>query len=243
MNILIIGNGRMGREIAGLASLSGHETAGFIDSEQDRFHFKKTDMELVAIEFSQPEVAPSNLIWCFENNIPVVCGTTGWGKHLPEITSQCSRHNGALIWSSNFSPGMNIVFEINRQLSKLMNNFPNYSVEIQETHHTKKLDAPSGTAISLASDIISQLERKTEWVNKQAETDAQLEIISRREGDVTGEHIINWQSEYDVINLRHNALNRKGFALGALLAAAWIQHRKGVFTMQDMLRHLSGDIQ
>ncbi len=240
MKILIIGNGKMGREIKNLATEMNHEIEFIIDRNDDWKIFDSGKYNVdVAIEFTTPEAAPNNILECFKRNLPVVCGSTGWHDKLEHISNTCLEQKQSLIYASNFSPGMNVAFEINRQLAKIMNNFANYSIHIEETHHIHKIDSPSGTAVSLAKDLIAELDRKNSWLNESTEDDKLLSILSRREGDVTGEHDVIYESTADIITLSHKAKNRKGFALGALIAADWIKDKTGVYTMKDLIQQLS----
>jgi 4-hydroxy-tetrahydrodipicolinate reductase len=189
----------------------------------------------VAIDFSLPDVVIPNIQKCFDIGIPVVVGTTGWYDQIEEIKNRCNELEQTMIYASNFSIGVNIFFEVNKMLAKLMNNFKEYNVSIEEIHHTQKLDAPSGTAISLANDIIKLIERKEEWVKVLAQADSEFEIKSIRIPNVTGTHIIEYDSEIDTIEIKHTAKNRKGFALGAVIAAEWIQGKKGFFEFSSIL--------
>jgi 4-hydroxy-tetrahydrodipicolinate reductase len=242
MRLLIIGNGRMGNEIRSLAENLGHEIVFTIDNEVDWKSFSESGIiPDAAIEFTIPNVAVDNIIRCFKNSIPVVCGTTAWWNRLPEVHSAVNEFNGSLIYASNFSPGMNVAFEINQRLAKIMNNFANYQVHINETHHIHKLDSPSGTAVSLANDITEIITRKKSWVNNEPANDEQILINSFRLGEVTGNHDVVYESDADIITLSHHAKNRKGFALGAIIAANWIIDKKGIFTMKDLITQLSSE--
>ena len=190
----------------------------------------------VAIEFTAPQSAYKNILKCFEANVPVVCGTTGWTDKLDEIKQLCESEGKTFFYASNFSIGVNIFFEINRNLAKIMDTQPQYEVNVHEVHHTEKLDAPSGTAITIAQDILDSLERKQKWVNHKDEKDDELSIMSYREKDVPGIHIVNYESEVDSLELKHTAHSRKGFALGALTAAEWVAGKQGYFGMRDMLK-------
>ncbi len=236
MKIALIGYGKMGKEIEQLALANGDE----IVLRADKDHvvvledLKHAD---VAIEFTQPDAAVKNIRLCFEANVPVVVGTTGWYDNLRMITIECEAKNQSLLYASNFSVGVNIFFELNKRLAQLMNQQTSYEVRIDETHHTQKLDKPSGTAISLANDIIKDLQSKTSWqLDEQKKvTPENLLIRSHREDQVPGTHTITYQSPVDTIEIKHTAHNRKGFAAGALIAANWIIEKKGVFTMKDVL--------
>ena len=236
MKIAIIGYGKMGKIIEELALSKGHEVGLIIDlpnkSDLNIPNLRSVD---VAIEFSRPESAYENIIQCFNSGIPVVSGTTGWLKRMEEIKLLCKEMNGAFFYASNYSIGVNVFFEISRQLAKMMNNFDDYQISMEEIHHTQKLDAPSGTAITLANDILSNVDRKKRWINNSAETEDELPIISKRIDDVPGTHSIRYQSPIDTIDIKHTAHSRMGFAEGALRAAEWIIGKKGSFGMKDML--------
>lgn len=237
MKIALIGYGKMGKEIEKVALERGHEIVSKIDfNSSDSFDddsFKAAD---VAIEFTMPESAYNNYLKCFESNIPVVSGTTGWLDKLDDIKQKCEKEGQTFFYASNFSVGVNIFFEINRQLARIMNKMEEYDVSMEEVHHTQKLDAPSGTAITLAEDIINEIDRKTKWVNEPAKNREELSIISKREGAVPGIHTIKYDSEVDEIVIHHSAKSRKGFALGAVLAAEFTQNNKGFLGMKDLLK-------
>lgn len=233
----MIGYGKMGKEIASVATERGHEITATIDSEADWMekidNLRQCD---VAIEFSTPDTAVDNIMKCFNIGIPVVVGTTGWYDQLESVVHDCrQRGNAALFVASNFSIGVNIMFDINRRLADLMNRYPQYDVQISETHHVHKLDAPSGTAITLADDIIDRLDRKEEWKLNGTQSD-ELCITAHREGEVSGIHQVTYNSEVDTISIRHEAKSRKGFALGAVLAAEFLEGKRGYFTMADLLQ-------
>lgn len=226
----------MGKEIEKIAIEHGHEIITRIDNTKDWDNnlllFKKSD---IAIDFSTPQTAVSNIYKCFENNIPVVVGTTGWYDNFEEIKNYIIKNNKALFYATNFSIGVNIFFKINNILAKIMNTHNEYNPKIQETHHIHKLDAPSGTAITLANKIIENIERKTIWKNNETNKDEELEIESIRKGEVSGIHTIEYDSAFDTIELKHTAKNRKGFAQGAVIAAEWLHGKKGIFDMNDIL--------
>ena len=227
----------MGKEIEKVALDRGHEIVSRIDIKtSDSFSdssFKSAD---VAIEFSTPETAFDNYLKCFEDNIPVVSGTTGWLNKLDLIKQMCIDSGQTFFYASNFSVGVNIFFEVNRHLARIMNQVNGYDVSMEEVHHTQKLDAPSGTAITLAEDIIDTLDSKTSWTNSPATETGELSIISKREGMVPGIHTIKYDSEVDEIVIHHSAKSRKGFALGAVLAAELTQTKKGFLGMKDLLQ-------
>jgi len=236
MKLALIGYGKMGKAVEEEAVLRNHTISLVINDAgewADKFHLLKTCD--AAIEFTMPGVAVSNIFKCFDAGVPVVCGTTGWHDALEEVKSRCTQQNGTLFYASNFSPGVNMFFEINRRLAQLMNKLPEYEVKIEEIHHVQKLDAPSGTAITLANDIIGNIDRKSGWTNHPASNPAELEIASVREGQVTGVHTVTWDSAIDTIAIHHEAKNRKGFAIGAVLAAEFIAGKHGIYNMKDLL--------
>lgn len=241
MKIALFGYGKMGKIIKEIAISRGHSIVLKVD-EHNAATF--TDAELkaadVAIEFTRPDAVIANIRRCFSCGVPVVVGTTGWSDNLPGITEECKQANATLFHASNYSIGVNLFFRLNEKLAELMNGFPEYDVAVEEIHHVHKLDAPSGTALTIANGVMSKLERKQNW--KLYENDAEvypeateLPIVSVREGEVPGTHTVTYISEVDRIDITHEAFNRKGFALGAVVAAEWVHKRKGVFTMNDML--------
>ncbi|NPA68101.1 MAG: 4-hydroxy-tetrahydrodipicolinate reductase [Chlorobi bacterium] len=236
MKIALIGYGKMGKEIEKIALERGHEILFKFDiNNKEKFtteNLKKTD---VAIEFTQPGSAYENYLKCFKANIPVVSGTTGWLDKLPEIKQYCEKDGQTFFYASNFSIGVNLFFKLNAQLARLMNKIEGYDVEISETHHTQKKDAPSGTAITVAEGIISNFDKKQKWVKENAVNDAELVIRSFREGNIPGIHTVKYESDVDYIEITHNAKSRKGFALGAVLAAEFTLKNKGFLTMNDLL--------
>jgi 4-hydroxy-tetrahydrodipicolinate reductase len=189
----------------------------------------------VAIEFSTPETAFQNIMKCFDAGIPLVCGTTGWLSKLDEVKQRCTEEQQSFLYASNFSIGVNIFFEINKRLAELMEAQAQYEISIEEIHHTQKKDSPSGTAITLAEDILEHVSRKKKWVNEASTDPGELDIISKRINPAAGTHIVRYTSEVDDIEIRHTAHSRKGFASGALTAAEWIRDKKGFFTMKDVL--------
>ncbi|WP_185850456.1 4-hydroxy-tetrahydrodipicolinate reductase [Blattabacterium cuenoti] len=235
MNIGIIGYGKMGRAIEKIAKNRNHNISLCYDETPEISLLKTVNLDVV-IEFSQPGSVFNNIKICIENNIPVVCGTTGWLNKMEVIKKICKEKNGSFLYSSNFSIGMNIFFEINKKLSKLMYPYTkDYEVTIDETHHLEKIDKPSGTALSLAKDIIHNKMKKT-WIldEKRIEAD-QILILSKRLGNVTGDHSVIYKSNIDKIEIKHEAYNRDGFAIGAVIAAEWIKNKKGVFSMKEVL--------
>ena len=236
MNIALIGYGRMGHEIEKIAVDRGHTIGLIIDIDnQNDLNPEKLKGIDVAIEFTIPASAINNYKICFDAGVPVVSGTTGWLDKWDEVTQYCLQKNSAFFYASNFSLGVNLFFEINRMVAKLMKPFETYNIEMTEVHHTKKLDAPSGTAISLANDIIEQYDQMTGWVNQYSDSKKILGIESVREGDVPGIHTIKYNSEVDFIEITHSAKTRKGFALGAVLAAEFSAGKEGLLTMKDLL--------
>ena len=236
MNIALIGYGRMGHEIEEIAIRRGHKIKLIIDIENSS-DLKKDNLKGIdaAIEFSFPESAFRNIITCLINKIPVVSGTTGWLKDYEKAADTCRQTGTSFIHSSNFSIGVNLLFRLNTELAKHMSRYDNYSVSIEEIHHTKKLDAPSGTAITLAEGIKNQHSGYKGWCFENEKTGHMIPVRSVREGSVPGTHIVSWDSEIDTLSLKHEAKNRKGLALGAVVAAEFIRDRKGVFTMGDVL--------
>ncbi|HTS44602.1 MAG TPA: 4-hydroxy-tetrahydrodipicolinate reductase [Puia sp.] len=236
MKIALIGYGKMGKAIEETALQRGHEVVLKIDvdnlSELTEANLSKAD---VAIEFTGPHSAFSNVEKCLQAGVPVVCGSTGWLDRYEEIKRICASVNGAFLYSSNFSIGVNIFFEINKRLAQLMADYPGYNVSMTEIHHTQKKDAPSGTAITLAEQIIGRIPRKKLWVNHISDNPDELEIISERIDPAAGTHKIKYDSSIDDIEIIHTAHNRKGFALGAVLAAEFIYRKKGIFSMHDVL--------
>lgn len=236
MRITIIGYGKMGRELEKIALEKGHEIILRIDKDNthdfDSEIFQTSD---VALEFSTPQTALANIISCLNKGIPVVSGTTGWTKKLPEVKKLAQQKGSAFLYASNFSIGVNIMFNMNKRLAAIMDQMPAYSVNLEEIHHTMKKDAPSGTAISLADDIIHECGRYDAWTPDQGTGKASIRIRSLREGQVPGTHRVTWESASDAITLEHKAHNRQGFAHGAIIAAEFIHNKKGVFTMSDLL--------
>ncbi|MDT7833342.1 4-hydroxy-tetrahydrodipicolinate reductase [Flavobacteriaceae bacterium S356] len=230
MKIALLGYGRMGKEIEKIALQRGHEIVLKV-SKDSSYDICKAD---VAIDFSIPDAAYGNISNCINNNIPVISGTTGWLDHYDAIEKLCLDKEGAFIYASNFSLGVNIFFELNKQLATLMKTVEGYNTSIEEIHHTKKLDAPSGTAITLAEGIIEDSE-KTAWKLDGKASENTIPIAAKRIPGVPGTHTISYDSDIDSIEIKHTAHNRQGFALGAVVAAEWLQHRKGVFTMKDVL--------
>ena len=236
MKLALIGYGKMGKEIGRIAQSRGHEIGLIIDIDNPRDltieNLQKCD---VAIEFTIPATAVDNYYKCFEAGIPVVSGTTGWLARRDELLTRCMQANGTFFYGSNFSVGVNLFFELNRKLAQLMASHPDYKPEITEVHHTQKLDAPSGTGLSLAEDIIEILPGIEKWGEKDPPASNELLIRSERVGEVPGIHTIRYDSDDDFIEITHSAKSRKGFALGAVLAAEYSRNKKGILTMKDLL--------
>jgi 4-hydroxy-tetrahydrodipicolinate reductase len=236
MNIALIGYGRMGHEIESVAIKRGHVIKLIVDQENENDLNKSNLSGIdVAIEFSFPSAAFSNICKCLNEKIPVVSGTTGWLEKYDEVREVCNKNMTAFIHSTNYSIGVNLLFRLNTELAKQMERFREYNVTIEEIHHTKKLDAPSGTAITLAEGISSQHSGYKKWCFENDLTNDCIPIQSVREGMVPGTHTVTWDSEIDTISLKHEAKNRKGLALGAVVAAEFIRTRKGIFTMNDVM--------
>jgi 4-hydroxy-tetrahydrodipicolinate reductase len=237
MKIAIIGYGKMGQEVEKAAIARNHQIISIIDQDDQWVKFadeiSKAD---VAIEFSTPSAVYNNIRNAFNNNLPIIVGTTGWKDRLQEIKILCQKMDQSILYSSNFSIGVNLFFELNCKLAKLMKDYPDYDVNIEETHHTAKLDSPSGTAIKLADDILKIVKSKSKWVNsEEGEESEELQIESKRISNTPGTHVVTYDSKIDSIEIKHIAHNRKGFAQGAILAAEWIFDKKGVYTMRDVL--------
>lgn len=233
MKIALLGYGRMGQTIEKIAISRGHEVVLKIDKDDRDYDITAAD---VAIDFSLPSAAFGNITNCLNNNVPVVSGTTGWLENYEKAVALCKEKNGAFIYASNFSLGVNIFFELNKVLAKMMGNLKEYDVTMEEIHHTKKLDAPSGTAITLAEGVIENNSNYNAWELDQASAETTIPIVAKRIGDVPGTHSINYASSVDTINIEHVANNRQGFALGAVVAAEWLAKDKaGVFSMKDVL--------
>ena len=235
MKIALIGYGKMGKTIEQIALQRGHQIVSIIDinntADFDSEAFRSAD---VAIEFTTPATALGNYMRCFEANVPVVSGTTGWLSHLDEVKAKCEQEGKTFFYASNFSVGVNIFFALNRYLAKIMNGFPAYDVRMTEVHHIHKLDAPSGTAITLAEGILDNVERKERWTLETAEQPTDLPIQAIREGEVPGIHEIIYESEADTISIKHDAKSRAGFALGAVIAAEFTAGKKGFLGMNDL---------
>jgi 4-hydroxy-tetrahydrodipicolinate reductase len=236
MRIAIIGYGKMGKEIERVALERGHQVTLKISSQNTHdFNFDNLKNVDVAIEFTNPELAVNNITVCVDSNTPIVVGTTGWYEQFDEVRAIVAENDGSLLYATNCSIGVNLFFKLNKYLAEMMNNQPAYDVKIEETHHTQKLDAPSGTAITLAEGILKNMLKKDVWVLGEAHRKNQLSVIAHREENVPGTHVINYSSEIDDIEIKHTAHNRRGFAMGAVVAAEYINDKKGIFTMEDVL--------
>ena len=236
MKIALIGYGKMGKAIEEIALAKGHQVVLKLDitnpEEFTKENLAKCD---VAIEFTSPHSAVENLKKCFDASLPVVCGSTGWLSHWDEIVAECNQKNASMVYASNYSIGVNLFFELNTYLAKLMNKYTDYDVMLDEIHHTQKKDAPSGTAITLAEQVLAGIPRKKLWVNHLSDNADELEIISERIDPAPGTHKIKYHSAIDDIEIIHTAHNRQGFAGGAVLAAEFIVGKKGIFNMKQVL--------
>lgn len=237
MKIALIGYGKMGKTIEQIALSRGHQIVSIVDinnpEEFQSDNFKSAD---VAIEFTTPATAFDNYMKSFAAGVPVVSGTTGWLDRIDEIKEKCAKEGKTFFYASNFSIGVNIFFALNKHLAKIMNNFPSYTISMTETHHIHKLDAPSGTAITLAEGIIENIDRKERWTLETAEQPTDLPIHAIREGEVPGIHEVTYESDVDYISIKHDAKSRAGFALGAVVAAEFTAGKKGFLGMDDMLK-------
>jgi 4-hydroxy-tetrahydrodipicolinate reductase len=238
MRILLIGYGKMGKAIESIALERGHTIVGKIDVTNiqtlSEFNHHNTD---AAIEFTQPESAPANVSYCLENGIPIVCGTTGWLEHKPALDQLCADKKGAFFYTSNYSIGVNLFFKMNEEFAKIMSDFPDFKISMEEIHHIHKKDAPSGTAITLAEGILKNYPLKSSWkLESESQDDHALDIKAIRKEEYPGTHTVKYISPIDSIELTHTAFNRTGFASGAVLAAEYLQGKSGLFSMRDMLR-------
>lgn len=236
MNIALIGYGKMGQAIEEIAESRGHEIVLKISSI-NRYDITKANLQQVdvAIEFTKPEAALKNILDCLKEGVNVVCGTTGWNNELPKAKIAANEYNAGFLHASNFSIGVNVFFELNKYLAAMMDNLPDYNIMLEETHHLQKKDAPSGTAITLAEQIIQNITRKRHWSKEPTDEPSSFPIIAHRKEGVPGTHSIKYTSDIDDIEIIHTAHNRKGFALGAVLAAEFMHNKKGVFSMKDVL--------
>ncbi len=238
MEIIISGYGRMGKTVEQVCLERNHQIIAKIDTKAEWEKLSLDNHQAVVIDFSIPQTAVSNIFHCFDRQLPIVSGTTGWYDQLEKVRKICIQKQGTLFYAPNFSLGVNIFFHVNALLAKIMAKTGTYHPNITEIHHTHKQDAPSGTALRLADDILDTFPQLKKWVNRQTTDTNELSIISERTGEVPGTHHVVYDSDVDRISLSHEAKSRKGFALGAVLAAEFVQNKKGVFTMQDMLQSL-----
>lgn len=237
MKIAIIGYGKMGKEIELEAIQCGHQISMIIDfNNSNNIELINKENTDVVIEFTNPDSVTNNIIYCFKNNIPIITGTTGWFSKLEEISKACTLNNGTLFYSPNFSIGVKLYFETATITSNIFNNFPEFNVSIEETHHTQKIDSPSGTAIALANNILPNLSNFNCWKKSEECDNNSLPIISHRINETTGIHSLIFESESDRIEINHIAKNRKGFAKGAILAAEFVVDKKGIYTMSDLYK-------
>ena len=235
MNIAIVGYGKMGKEIEKVALERGHKVVLKITSNNvSDFTFDNLKTVDAAIEFTNPELAVNNIKTCLSSNTPIVVGTTGWYDQFDDIRKCVAENEGSFLYATNCSIGVNLFFKLNKQIAEVMDKHKEYNIVMEETHHKEKLDAPSGTAITLAQGIIDNT-NKDFWVKGETSSKNQLGIISHREEGVPGTHIVNYTSSIDDIEIKHTAHNRKGFAIGAVIAAEYIAKKKGIFTMEDVL--------
>jgi 4-hydroxy-tetrahydrodipicolinate reductase len=236
MKIILLGYGKMGKEIEKFALLRKHEILHRIDKDNNYLLNELIPGSVdVAIEFTQPDAAFDNIKACLEKRIPVVSGTTGWLQRRAEVEAIVAKTEGAFFYASNYSVGVNLFFHFNKVMAKMMNGFPEYEVEMEEVHHIYKKDSPSGTAIKAAEGILENLDRKQKWVLNEAASKEELRIVDKRVAAVPGTHTVMYHSPVDSIELRHTAYSREGFATGAVLAAEYVQGKKGLFGMNDML--------
>ncbi len=238
MKVALLGYGKMGQAIESVINtMPEHEVVLRVDANNaDTFTIDELKAADVAIEFSTPHTVVRNIYKCFEAGVPVVVGTTAWYDFLPEVQERAEQGGHTLFHASNFSIGVNIFFALNRHLAKIMNEQEQYDIELEEIHHLEKLDAPSGTALTLARGVLDEVDRKHEWVNQPAEGEEQLTIISKREQGVPGTHLVTYKSDIDTIQISHVAHSRLGFAKGAVTAAQWVIGKRGVFEMGDLLQ-------
>lgn len=237
MKIALVGYGKMGKEIERIAIDRGHTVGLIIDKDnKNDLNTEKLKNIDVVIEFSTPATAVDNYKKCFDANTPVVSGTTGWTKQMSEVKKYCNDKETAFFYASNFSLGVNLFFELNKRLATLMHPFNDYKVSVNEIHHTEKLDSPSGTAITIAEQIMKTYTQFVSWKNNKKTLDSELPVTSDRIGAVSGTHEVFYKSDNDTISIKHEAKNRKGFAMGAVLAAEFLDNKKGVFSMSDLLK-------
>lgn len=237
MRILLIGYGKMGKTIEQIAVQKGHQIAGIIDLDNRAslatYSNANTD---VAIEFTHPESSPSNIKYCLEHNIPVVCGSTGWLDQLASVKTTCAENEGSFFYASNYSVGVNLFFHFNEYIASRMKDYADFRIEVKEVHHTQKADKPSGTAITTAEGILTHYPEKQKWVNDAVNIqNNEINIVSERIGDMVGLHTVRYTSVHDTLELTHNAHSRIGFAEGAVMAAEWLPGKKGIYGMKDLL--------
>ena len=236
MNIALIGYGKMGQMIEEIALQRGHQIVLTINIDNlEDFNQQNISKADVAIEFTGPDSAFENVKKCFDFGVPVVCGSTGWNDKIEIAKQLCLEKNCSFLHASNFSVGVNLFFEVNKFLAKMMDTHKEYNVSMREIHHTQKKDAPSGTAVTLAEQILENISRKTAWINEEHAAADQIAIASERVDPAPGTHVVKYSSDIDDIEIIHTAHNRRGFALGAVLAAEHIRHKKGIFSMKDVL--------
>lgn len=236
MRIALIGYGRMGKAIEQVALERNHQIVATINAESTEKDWNSIKSADVAIEFSLPSTVVENIKKCFDLKVPVVVGTTGWYNEFSIIQKECEAKKGGLFYATNFSVGVNLFFEVNKRLAQLMSSQPDYQLGIHEEHHIHKLDAPSGTAITIAEQIIDNNQNIAQWEKDKASIDNSVGITSHREGEIPGTHIVRYENEIDFIEIKHEAKNRKGFSLGAVLAAEFMKDQQGVYTMADLLK-------
>ena len=234
MKIALIGYGKMGKLLEIKAKERNHTISKILKNK--KWTFKDLMDSDMAIDFSSPDSATDNIYKAFKANIPIVVGTTGWNKDFDKVKNWCNEYNGAILPSSNFSMGVNIFFEINKQLSKIMNQQKSYSAKISETHHTEKVDSPSGTAITTAEIILDEMDHYSNWVSNNSNYDNKLPIIAKRQAGVAGIHEVIYESNIDELSISHKAKSRDGFAIGAIIAAEFLHNKKGLFSMKDVVK-------
>lgn len=235
MKIVLFGYGKMGKELEKIALERGHEIHLIVDGSKIEITTEQLKAADVAIEFTQPESAVDNIYKCISAKLPIVVGTTGWYDKYDDVAEFCKKNDGSFLAATNFSIGVNLFFSINKYVAELLSNYPQYKASMEETHHTQKLDAPSGTAITLAEGIIEKNQSYTSWSKAESKKQGDLAVISHRIENVPGTHVIKYQSEIDDLEIAHIAHNRKGFALGAVIAAEFLKGKTGIFSMQDVL--------
>lgn len=234
MKIALLGYGKMGKEIEQVALERGHEISAKFDDQHPVAAAGKIEAD-AAIDFSVPDAAVASIRKCVDQNLPLVMGTTGWYDQFEEMKRYIQEKDGSFLYATNFSIGVNLFFKLNKVLAEIMDNHTDYEVNMKEVHHTEKLDAPSGTAITLAEDLLTKINRKKSWINQPSSNKEELSIVSERIPEVRGTHRVHYHNDIDEITIEHKAKSRKGFALGAVLAAEWLINKKGIFTMKDVL--------